>query len=1144
MAAAAAGGSGDGSPTNHNQRFVLITPAGLRAYAERRTLGYLRSHPVGLPGVTIAVHSFTSMARQLIGNHYGGRYALPEVSLLTLQTFLAMRMRDDRETFRKAGETFGSMNQFAAQIVELIGAGVSAADIESMPEAGNRLRALAKLLALVEAEFSRFTLPGANANVVIPWAKDHGTGLHVYLYGFEQMTADELCIAEALANHAECTLMVESECRPDFVDVLAGSVTPTDGPSTLTLPALASACGTVDARQADDETTEVHRVVSAIKSLHDHAEKEGRQFSYGDVLVTARDLSAYRTTLAAEFAYHGIPVNATPVATIADQPFADLLLGLLDDRLYEPEPDPTVLLRVFRSHLLHGRYRIADRDLDLLEDALYSSDPKRVWRRRSGSDALSQTIDRIRTVIDEARPLFAARDDCDDTRTVREVLSGMTRFLVRIGANASWRIVCGEADTDCAQQEREHARERLFEQTRTAWNLVMGEFDALVSYFGDEPFSKLRPTFADNVRSLLLGHTVHDQTKASNAVDVIAFPAPMRPYRHVFVLGAVESQLPAIPHETGLLDDAERRTLASALTDAHHRVEAAALLMPTVESKARREILAFNRVLRYAHSLTFSCPRTVNGVPQSLSPFVAESLSATGNDPIQEHNDRLMPHVRTIDDLDSFAEGEPHAVTLVEQNTVLDPALMLSLFTKPERTDDDTAEHVMNVSVSQIEKFYANPFETFLSQGLKIRPVKPFQLTAAIEGSFRHAVLERVVAVKIAALAHGGKLDDIPSVYRNANVVKSDDELIRLFCDLHFRPEPIADCPLPETTLLEDNEDFAILDSSKRMEAVCNQLGDALTAFARTLRNTQESWQKDLVHEQSPAAANSKTHIRPMFTEKQFGDIRGVQADWPALETHARGSNGEQPVDVAVRIRGKVDRIDTIERENEKGLVVIDYKSSPRSLFGSNKENAGTMVAYGHELQLLTYALAVRESVASQSPIAGMLFLPMNGKKQTVLPGTLKDNTETGTPDLCGTGLHPSREGKLSLNNAGCLVNPWQARNAKTALPTPTLESEAHLNALCAYARHMTVTACELILDGDMPVAPYRLFNGGENGRDGMTYSDYPDVMALDLLDEQAWRLQLPVSMDQLKAEAARLSRAAMADASAAAKQTDGDTGQ
>ena len=72
------------------------------------------------------------------------------------------------------------------------------------------------------------------------------------------------------------------------------------------------------------------------------------------------------------------------------------------------------------------------------------------------------------------------------------------------------------------------------------------------------------------------------------------------------------------------------------------------------------------------------------------------------------------------------------------------------------------------------------------------------------------------------------------------------------------------------------------------------------------------------------------------------------------------GRARDKEIPVALRINGKVDRIDTVIRDTNisresAGIVVLDYKSSARTLFGKPSRNDGgraSNVYYGHELQL------------------------------------------------------------------------------------------------------------------------------------------------------------------------------------------------
>lgn len=1184
-------------------RFIILTPARLRPVVERRTLEYLRDHPTDRPGVTVAVHSFSSLVRSEIGNHAPAAVAdsmaeegddaavRPPVSMFVLRAALADRMRHDKDTFREAGNTFGSVDQFAAQVAELANAGVTAADVRRAAAGSGsaHLMAVARLLGYAEEDFGRDpVLAGGGAANAADWIGMMGRRLHVYLYGFEQPAPAEARMIALMTRVADVVTTGERGHRSDVMcaaidDKVSRSeyaglpelAVPDDG-EDADAPAGGQASADIwDARSgarfaaytAVDGTEELRCAARLVRRLldGDGRGRRGGRVPASEILVTARDLGPYRAMLNTVFGAAGIPVNTTPAATMADQPLGKLLLDLLGDRLPDPAsgmlPDPAVVMRVWRTGLIRAaRYRVDADALDALDVRLRTEDPRRVWAD-AADPSTGEAVTRIRMTLAAARRAFhpTVGESASDGVTVREALARMVVLLQDFGvtrpAADAGTAAAAAADGLC-----------LFESTREVWRVVMAQFDDMVTRFGGRRFADFAPTFADNLANLLASQPAGGETRAGNAVDVTAFPAPMRPYRHVIMLGCTEAVLPAVPHESGLLDDVERLRLADSLKRSKP-VAAECLRALSVHGRARREVLAFNRVLANAERVTFLCPRSSDGVAQTLSPFVARVLPQVPDEGYnRRHPGATRTRNRTIDDLPPFPlnpnvveDGRDEVdaavyVTVTPGTRTVDPATAMRLFTRP-----DGEGRALNVSVSTIEDYYRNPFEFFMGKGLRVDAVEPFELTPAIRGSFYHDVLQRAVGVRIALnapRAAGDPSDDtaravalhgVPEDYLNPDGTGKDiHALIDLLSDLDYEPKSFDGLDIPLCSLLEENPQFAILASGNRMRAVRAQLVRDLHLFADRLEATFNAWVRNLLHGEGPAAEPvDGLRLDPRSTERQFGDIGRTKGTWRPIihRIEVQGPGGTLPVTVSVR--GKVDRIDAVSADagDVSGSFVIDYKSSERNhtLF---PDNDGSKVYYGHELQLLTYAEAVLEharQTGTDEGVMGMAFMPITSgspkdldKKSIALyqPATAesapKGKPEAWIPLFAGADASDPRleadcpPQSLNISGMGCLVGDWTSKLMKggrpysTALPKTTLPAEA-LQPVLDYVQRRILEACGRILEGDLPVAPYLKLKDDGDTEDGTKYSDFMDVMALDLLDGNVWRYEAPKTLDELK---------------------------
>ncbi len=1053
------------------EQYFIVTPARLRPYVECKVLEFRQNGNQFPPKtvVGVGVHSFSSLVKSQIRT----TDVKPILGNLTLRAYLSQCMRHDPETFREAGEVFGSINQFAQQITELVNAGASSGDLMDSDDV--RIQSLGRLLKAFEDRFGNaYVLQGGSPLNAIAWVQENGGHLHFYLHGYERLTAAELRLVSEMAEHSNLTITDDEMFSPDYLRVLRKKAM--DG--EIGLPEPKSNCGNVEVVPTADTAGEVRMAA-------DRIQEKLETIPAGEILITARDLSPYRAILETEFTSHGIALNSTPAATMADHPLADLLLGLLDPKLYEHEPQ--AILRIYRSGLIRGGLKVTRSELDRVENAFVHEDPEMLWKFQIPGKYLNESMRKISSLIDQAHSVFRPKT----SGTVKEVLTGMVRFLVANKVNMSYKDLLNE----------DESREFMFAQTRQVWMKIMDALNELVENLGDEPYADFEPSFADNLESMLSMEPLSVKPKALNAVDVVAFPTAMRPYRYVYVLGASESQVPAIPHESGLLDDSERKGIAKHLESRGKHIPAEALLGSIVERKARREPLAFNRLLAYADSVTISCPKNIGNQAQEPSSYVLklfgnEARNARNSDPRHEKD-------RALKLIDQPRHG-------------IDPDTARKLFVKTEDGDGNPA---FITSVSAMEKYYGNPYEYFLNHGLRIKKLEPFRLDAALEGTYYHSVLEHAVDLWMNGNRSSGST---PTVAEMCGYI---DECSGLSATNKWNPS-------------DEDPRLHVLESSNRMHAVHRQLVNNLKSFIERLDAERAELVKNLTFDEkkiqdgkSKDKSPKTVNFVPLATEHEFGEFAQTKAEtesrnkaWPYLE-------GSIVEGIPVCIRGKVDRIDVISVDGlPNDLLILDYKSSEKQLFGiaaskqSPDKDKGSKVFYGHELQLLTYALAARGNNPDKT-IAGVMFLPIKRKewghikidslgKKTLVK---KENEESFLTTMF-TGPYTDDDGIVltpakcssQLNRGSMFIEHW-AVNKHWHFD----EDEAEL--LYGFVLSKIETAAEHILGGDLPVRPYlTVSDDSQKSADGMRYSDYPAIMALDVIDDNLYDLQRPVTVGQL----------------------------
>ena len=85
-------------PDSCRGRFVILTPASLRAYVEKQVLQSMVRPEFRErlePGMNVGVHSLASMMSSIIGNQDYGRYIRPSISMMSLRNYVAKCLNDN-----------------------------------------------------------------------------------------------------------------------------------------------------------------------------------------------------------------------------------------------------------------------------------------------------------------------------------------------------------------------------------------------------------------------------------------------------------------------------------------------------------------------------------------------------------------------------------------------------------------------------------------------------------------------------------------------------------------------------------------------------------------------------------------------------------------------------------------------------------------------------------------------------------------------------------------------------------------------------------------------------------------------------------------------------------------------------------------
>lgn len=348
-----------------------------------------------------------------------------------------------------------------------------------------------------------------------------------------------------------------------------------------------------------------------------------------------------------------------------------------------------------------------------------------------------------------------------------------------------------------------------------------------------------------------------------------------------------------------------------------------------------------------------------------------------------------------------------------------------SFYRKPEdsltkKTAEKLYGTVLENSVTRLEKFSACAYAHFLSYGLQLKEREEYKFQALDLGNLFHRAME-----------HFSKnLEKEGFTWTTLSKEKAD---------------AIIEASVEESIVDYGN---TILYSSARNEYI-------ITRLKRMMRRTVWALTKQL----------ELGDFIPDGYEISFGNMQGLSISDIPLEGHAN-----------MRIRGKIDRIDICEEEENVYVKVIDYKT------GSKVFDLGELY-YGLQMQLVVYlnaAIEMQEKKHKGKKIipAGIFYYQM---KDPIVGKETDEKVleEKILKELRLDGIVNSREEAINHLDRGLAGNSLAVpvgRNKDTKLSKASkVLSEADFQVLSEYAGYQMKKIGTEILEGKTDISPYEL---------------------------------------------------------------------
>jgi len=402
-------------------------------------------------------------------------------------------------------------------------------------------------------------------------------------------------------------------------------------------------------------------------------------------------------------------------------------------------------------------------------------------------------------------------------------------------------------------------------------------------------------------------------------------------FRHGFLLGVNEGQIPQIHQDSSLIGEVEREALQALGIE----------LAPTLEQAQLHDLFTLYTVLTSPkETLTLSYAISNDEGKEFLPSYIWSHLkSLFPNAEVahigREQDSDVYAHLttvgRSVSHLISVLKKSPHLKSYYEpllsyyekEHPLIAQMVnrILGYKNEAKALDTDLAKDIygaqINASVSRLELFNQCHFSHYVRYGLGLRERELYKLDLPHIGEMYHEALKRI-ATRI-------------------------QEEGRTFADLSKK-----ECKtLAELASNEIGEQllFQILKRSKRMSNLTERLTQVVY---KTLIGLKYQ--------------GKQSAFKPTFFELPFGTQKdsGIRLKQQPLD------NGFQ-----LALRGIVDRIDVAKKDGDTYVRVVDYKSS-------KKELTLDSIYYGLSLQLLTYLDVVLsnslELLGAPAKSAGLLY--------------------------------------------------------------------------------------------------------------------------------------------------------------------------
>lgn len=831
--------------------------------------------------------------------------------------------------------------------------------------------------------------------------------------------------------------------------------------------------------EASDPKEEVRQTAMKIRRL---IREEGYQFR--EIAVVCGDLGAYADHVEEQFGLFGIPLFLDQTRGIMLNPFIEYIRSAMS--IYNQDFSYESVFHYLRS----GLADFTGEEIDWFENYVLRFNIRgsyaysRVFTKKTkemGEDA--ESFDKVNEfrerLLASLKPLhFQVRKQTDaaaritecgeDTVSIRvkDYVEGLYDFLVT--SHVQEKLAAYEKQFE---ESGELSRAREYAQI---YPLVMDLLDQIIGLLGDEIMSLKE--FAD-ILDAGFGE-IEVGTIPQNVDRVVVGDIErtrLKPVRALFFIGVNDGNIPKGTSKGGIISDIDREFLRES--------EWELAPSPRQQMYIQRLYLYLN-MTKPSEKLFLSCSK-MNGEGKAIRPaYLMDTMHKLFPDicveypqlrPAQEQLETPAEGLHLLaEKLRQFASGENkmpdagenHANDIDNSDNTLFFTLLSSYENMPEYKTEleklvnaafyryrhhplarEVAHRlygqIMENSVTRLETYASCAYAHFLEYGLSLKEREEFSFDTVDMGNIFHTVLETFAQ----NLASRG---------------------LTWFSFNEDEGEEIVTEAL-EACSAEYGD--TVLFASARNEYIIKRMKRILTRTVMTLQNQLQ-----------------KGSFTPDKFEMSFSTIKDLDSVNISLSEKER-----------MLLKGRIDRIDTLEEGDKLYVKVIDYKSG-------NKQFDLVALYYGLQLQLVVYlnaAMDIQKKLHPEKEVlpAALLYYhvsdPLISTETEMSPEELNQKilSELKMTGVVNddTSVIQRMDGTLTDGRSASDVIPIELKKDGTVSARSSVLSSDELTQVSNYVNHKIRCIGKEIMNGNLSINPYE-----KGSRSACTFCAYHAVCGFD----------------------------------------------